>query len=166
MRCLIETQATSEVLLAYCARRLDPGTAAVLEAHLTSCPACREFARGQRTVWEALDAWEAMPVPPGFDRSLYRRIEEEARVPWWQRAWRPVGPALVHRGLPVAAAACLLVVAGALLETPRRAAPPESTAVRVESVQPDQVERTLEDMELLANFNQEVRTQAPPSNSM
>jgi PAS domain S-box-containing protein len=63
MRCPIETQETSELLLAYCARKLDPGTAATLERHMASCPACRELYEGQRAVWAALDAWDDLPVP-------------------------------------------------------------------------------------------------------
>jgi anti-sigma factor RsiW len=146
----METREISEVLLAYCGRRLDPGTATALERHLESCPACREAYAGQRTVWKALDAWEAVPVPEDFDRRLYRRIDEEERRSWWRR---PLGLVLVHRGLPVMAAACLLVVAGALLDHSRTPAP-FSGDVRAEAVQADQVERTLEDMELLQGFNQ------------
>jgi anti-sigma factor RsiW len=156
MRCPIETQETSELLLAYCARKLDPGSAATLERHMAFCPACRELYEGQRAVWDALDAWEALAVPADFDRRLYNRIDDERRSPWWHRVVRPLRPVLRHRALPVAAAACLLVVAGAIMQSPRRPALVE----KVECVPADQVERSMEDLELLHAFGQELRAQA------
>lgn len=156
MKCPMESHDNAELLLAYCARRLDPETQSVLERHMAACPACREFQRGQETVWNALDAWEAMPASADFDRRLYRRIaEEEARASWWSRLMRPFqpvfAPALMSRGVPVAAAACLLVLAGVILERPGSVAVPEDVTAdaRVEAVQPDQVERTLDEMEML-----------------
>ena len=74
MNCPIENRESAEILLAYCARKLDAGSSAILEEHIKICPACREFAEGQQSVWKALDAWEAAPVSPDFDRRLYARI--------------------------------------------------------------------------------------------
>lgn len=164
MRCPIESQETSETLLAYCAGTLDLETRATLEQHLEACPACRRWCAGRQAVWEALDGWEAAPVPLDFDRRLYRRIDAEAHSPWWRRLALPLSPVLVRRGLPIMAAACLLVVAGAILEGPR--APASLGVDRAGAVAVDQVERTLEDMELLQSFNQEVRAQAQTSNPM
>jgi hypothetical protein len=126
------------------------------------CPACREFASGQRAVWEALDAWEAAPVTLDFDRRLYRRIDRE--VSWWQLLVRPFRPALVRQGLPIAAAACLLVMAGVLLQHPA-GAPPASQpqSAQVEVLQPDQVEPALEAMHLLGEFSYRVRGDAADS---
>lgn len=173
MKCPMETQESAEVLLAYCARRLDPDTAVVLERHLAVCPACREFQKSQQAVWEALDAWEAMPVSADFDRRLYERIErEEARLSWWGRLVRPFAPmwapTLVSRGVPVAAAACLLLLAGVLLQRPGRVVAPDPLAVevRVESIQPDQVERTLDDMEMLRQFRVLTAADAGAASSM
>jgi hypothetical protein len=59
---------------------------------------------------------------------------------------------LINRSVPLAAAACLLVLAGVILERPREMAVPEDLAERIESIQPDQVERTLDDMEMLRQF--------------
>ena len=160
MKCPIETQETSEVLLACCARRLDAQTRALLERHMRDCPACREWYAGQRAVWDALDAWEPLPVSPDFDRRLYRAIDRDERSAWWRRLARPPGAALLRRALPVMAAACLLVVAGALVDTSRRP-PARAGELRMDVVQAEQVERTLEDMELLQSLNQEVRAPAP-----
>lgn len=159
MNCPIETQETSELLLAYCARRLDVEVAARIERHIAACPVCRERFDAQRKVWAALDEWEAGAVPVDFDRRLYARIDREAAVPWWRRFSAPLRPMLMHRGLPIAAAACLVVMAGLIMERREMPAPP--VEVRVEAVQPDQVERALEDMELLHSFQADLHAQQP-----
>jgi anti-sigma factor RsiW len=155
----MECQENAELLLAYCARRLDPETQSVLERHMAVCPACCEFQKGQQTVWNALDAWEAMAISSDFDRRLYRRVaEEEARASWWARLTRPIQPvfegALLSRGVPAVAALCLLVLAAIIAERPGKVSiPDDATAeARVESILPDQVERTLDDMEMLRQF--------------
>lgn len=156
MKCPIETQENAELLLAYCARKLDSETQIIVERHLAVCPACREFQTGQQAVWQALDAWEAMPVSPDFNRRLYQRIEREAaHASWWSRlvqSFRPMFEApWMSRSVPLAAALCLIVLAGVILERPKTVPLPEdATAERIESI--DQVERTLDDMEMLRQF--------------
>jgi anti-sigma factor RsiW len=162
MKCPIETRDTAELLLAYCTRKLDAESTATLERHMEICPACREFASGQRAVWEALDAWEAAPVTLDFDRRLYRRIDRE--VSWWHMLMRPLRPALVRQGLPIAAAACLLVMAGVLLERPARTPPTaQPKSAQVETMQPDQVDHALDAMHMLGEFSYRVRGDAADS---
>ena len=154
MSCPIRSQENAEILLRYCARKLDPATTAVLERHMQTCPACRNFQEEQQAVWRALDAWEAMPASSDFDRRLYRRIDELDQVAWWRRWVMPVRPMLVRQGVPLAAAA-FLIIAGILLERPADiSAPSPRPGVRVESVAADQVERTLDDFDLLQQFGQ------------
>jgi len=169
MKCPIETQDNAELLLDYCARKLDPETQAILERHLAVCPACREFQQGQNAVWQALDAWDAMPVSSDFDRRLYQRIEAEtARESWWSRLVRPFRPffeaPLMSRSVPLAAAACLLVLAGVILEQPNNVSVSEEVAA--EAIQPDQVERTLDDMEMLQQFRLTQASDSGNVNSM
>ena len=163
MRCAIDSHEDAEVLLAYCARKLDPARTAILESHIAVCPACREFAAAQQAVWSALEAWEGEPVSADFDRRFYRRIEQEGSVSIWERLMRPFRPVLVRQGLPIAAAACLLVTAGILLERPSQVSPANDNQVQVESVQPDQLDRALEDIEMLSDFHQAVRSDARPN---
>jgi anti-sigma factor RsiW len=153
MKCLIETRENAELLLAYCARKLDAENTALLERHIGICPACQEFASGQRALWEALDTWEAAAVSPGFDRRLYQRIEKE--VSWWSLLMRPFRPILVRQGLPVAAAALMAVMAGALLQRPALQQPvkPQPESAQWEPVQPEQVEHALEAMQMLSDFS-------------
>lgn len=153
MKCLVETRESVELLLAYCARKLDAENAALVERHIGICPACQEFANGQRGLWEALDTWEAAPVSPDFNRRLYQRIEKE--VSWWSLLMRPFRPILVRQGLPVAAAALMAVMAGALLQRPALQQPvkPQPESAQWEPVQPEQVEHALEAMQMLSDFS-------------
>ena len=103
MKCPIETQENAELLLSYSARRLNPESTAILEAHMELCLACQEFRDGQRALWEALDQWEARPVSADFDRRLYRRIEEQDRMGWWTRVFGSMRPMFLRPALPLAA---------------------------------------------------------------
>jgi anti-sigma factor RsiW len=166
MNCPMESREHAQWLLDYRAGKLEPESAARLEEHIATCGACRELARGQRAVWEALDGWEAAPVSADFDRRLYRRIE--AQVSWWDLLIRPFRSqfrAVTPRGILAAtAAACLLLTAGILLERPAIApAPAPNDMAQVDTVQPEQVERTLDAMEMLNEFSQHVSTDRPGS---
>ena len=152
MRCPIETQENAELLLSYSARRLDPELIAVLEAHMERCPACREFRDGQRALWEALDEWEARPVSADFDRRLYRRIEEQDKMGWWAYVFGPLRPAFLRPALPLAATACVVLVAGFLAVEPGRV-PPAVTADNQVAREAEQVERALDDLDMLRQFD-------------
>jgi anti-sigma factor RsiW len=155
----------AESLMAFVASRLGAEAMERTERHLEVCPACRELAAGQRAVWETLGAWEAPPVSADFDRRLYARIERE--VSWWDRALRPFRPATIRWGLPVAAAAGLVVMAGAIL-VDRSAgvrSAPQKASIQLDSLRPDQAESALEDMEMLQEINGVVRPD-PAASSM
>jgi anti-sigma factor RsiW len=152
MRCPIETQDSAELLLNYSARRLEPESTAILEAHMEVCPACREFRDGQRAVWEALDQWEARPVSPDFDRRLYRKIQEQEQLGWWSRVFGPMRPVFWRPAAPLTAAACLVLLAGFISVGPDRVTPP--VAVDNPQIQDvEQVERALDDFDMLRQFD-------------
>jgi len=151
MRCPIETQENADLLLSYSARRLNAESTAILEAHMEVCPQCREFRDGQKMLWEALDQWEARPISPDFDRRLYRKIEEQSQSGWWTRVFGAGRPAFLRPALPLAAAACLVLVAGFIIDNPAGVAAPVAETPQVREV--EQVERTLEDMQMLREFN-------------
>ena len=93
MTCLIETERQHELLLAYCAGKLDPETTIKLELHLLECPACMELSEKQSAVWTALDAWRPESISAEFDIRLYEKIKETDAVPWYRAvtrasAWR------------------------------------------------------------------------------
>jgi anti-sigma factor RsiW len=150
MNCPIRTEETAELLLAYTARRLDPAKTAILESHMDVCPECAGFRVRQELVWQALDAWEAPPVTPDFNRRLYQRIESEAAAPWYVRlfttpwaVWKPA--------IPLACAG-LLLVAGFVFDhsvTSQATSP----AIRVSVTEAEQVENALDDLQLLRKLD-------------
>ncbi len=151
-------------LLEYCAGKLAAEHARRVEAHLGECAACREFAARQTVVWKSLDEWEAPPVSAAeFDRRLYGRIQ--AYVPWWDRFLRPLRPALAY-GVPLTAAAGLVIVATLLSQRPAELKPapvPESAQVQMETASPEQVQRALDEMEMLRDLNRLVHSDSPES---
>ena len=151
MKCPIETQDNAELLLSYSARRLNPEITAILEAHMEVCPQCREFRDSQRTLWEALDQWEARPISADFNRRLYRKIEEQEKLGWWEHIFGAGRPMFLRPALPLAATACLVLVAGFMIDNPGRFVTPAPENPQAREV--EQVERTLEDMEMLRQFN-------------
>jgi len=163
MNCPMENRENEELLLNYRSGALDEPTAELFEAHMMDCAACREVVQGHKAVWEALDIFEPAAISADFDRRLYQRIE---KVSWWQRMFDSLrSPMMVHRGLPVAAAAMVLAVAGYVWQRPavNSSAPPAPLSAEVQPLQPEQLQHALDDMEMLREFNHLMRTE--PSES-
>jgi anti-sigma factor RsiW len=161
MSCSIENR--EERLLDYVSGSLETQQAALFEKHLQTCGECSEFVAGQKAAWEALDLFEPEAVSPTFDRRLYERI---AKTSLWDRwaAYVTVpfrAPAFLRQGLPLMAAAALLTAAVIVWERPTTAPAPRPAALSAEAqsdqtLQPDQVQRALDDMEMLREFNHPV----------
>jgi len=146
MNCPIKSQENTEWLIEYSADRLDKERTALVARHLETCPECARFVRAQRRVWDALGRWEAEPVSAGFDRRLYHRIDAQP-ASWMSRLFRPLHP--LWRPVVPLAAACLLIVAGVVLHAPKAVLNPADSQVRIEKTSAEQVERTLDDMQML-----------------
>ena len=123
----------------HCAGRLEADVAVAVERHIEQCVACREFCKAQARVWSALDVWDPEPISESFDASLLERIEEGDRASLWNWIWRPA--------IPVAAAA-IVVVAVLLLRAPNGTNTPVE-GQNVDVVDVDQVEKTLDDLDML-----------------
>lgn len=159
MTCPLQTD-NADVLLDYCARALDQDRKAMLEAHMVSCPACREMAATQAQIWSALDDFDAAPVSVDFDRKLYARIESLDRVSAWDRFWAPVREYLQGQPawkpvLSIAAASAVLAV---VLVVRSDVAPPVEQrsnlpAAMIDVQDVEKAERALEDMEMLRQFD-------------
>jgi anti-sigma factor RsiW len=160
MNCPLGAGGSAELLLDYAAGKLKAGARAEVERHIAACPACSEFAGAQTSVWQALQDWEPSEVSMDFDRRLYARIEQD--VSWWTRWMRPLNPLFRH-SVPIAAAAGVIIMAGLLLYRPVAIPPtPAAQSAQVESLQADQLQSALDDMEMLHQFNQLVPDNAGP----
>ena len=162
MTCPLQTKET-DLLLDYSAGRLDAAKTAALARHMDNCPVCASFRTEQTAVWNALDLWEPAPPSMDFNRRLWRRINAAAEAPWYQSLrdslrlanWKPVVPLT---------AAILLIAAGFLLDHPGSNSgnnPPVTgvTVVGVSLKEADQVEQTLDDIQLL----QQLDAVSPPN---
>ncbi len=143
-------------LLAFSENKLEAPEAVRLNEHLQSCAVCRTVVEQQKAVWEALDAWEAPAIAADFDRRLYGAMEQDAGR--WNRWFEPLRLLLVRQGLPIAAAACLIIVAGVVAHRPADSTITPSTAARVENLQPEQVEHALDDVQMLGDFTRAARS--------
>jgi anti-sigma factor RsiW len=164
MNCPLESEENSALLLAYSSGRLDAESAVQVLRHLDTCPACQSFVQSQAAVWESLDDWHAAPVSADFDRRLHERIERQ--MAWWDRLLRPVRPLLSVRGLPIAAAAGVLIMAGVLLERPTAVLPPAiPQSAQAETLQPDQVQHAVNELEMLNQFDRLMHADAGDPNA-
>lgn len=155
MNCPLLKEETAHLLLDYSAGRLDAARSAGLVRHMENCAACAAFRLEQAAVWDALDAWKPAPVSLDFNRRLWQRIDAAEAAPWYERMletlrfthWKPV--------LPLTAA-MLVIAAGFLFDHPAErtsVAPGTPAAASVSVTEADQVEQTLDDIQLLHQFN-------------
>lgn len=152
MTCPLQTKET-DLLLDYSAGRLDAARTAVLAQHMDNCPVCASFRTEQTAVWDALDLWEPAPPSMDFNRRLWQRIEASAAAPWYRNLrdslrfanWKPVVPLT---------AAILVIAAGFLLDHPGgQTQVPGVSVTNVSLKDADQVEQTLDDIQLLQQLD-------------
>jgi hypothetical protein len=111
--------------------------------HVAGCAQCAAFRMDHEALWNLLDEWQPAPVSVDFNRRFWQQAET-VRAGAWRRVldamrtvWAPA--------IPLAAMA-LLIGAAFLYDHP--VAPPVSHSKDVE-----QVERTLDDIQLLGQFD-------------
>ena len=131
-------------------------------AYLAKSPECRAMYEQQEALWEALDLWEPIEPSAEFDQRLYQRIERSREngiaaawgwpsrpLEWITAARSSAGPSLAWT-----LAALLLVASGIVSYQPRSG--PDGVAARaprlVEAEFVEQIDQTLDDIEMLADF--------------
>jgi hypothetical protein len=154
MQCPLKSSQDGDVLLDYCAHKLSAGAAAAFQRHIAICEECGRAAADQRRVWSALEMWDAAPVSTDFDRVLHARIEQHEERKWWQHARDRLANGFGWKPAVSVAAACVTVIAAIVISVPdRRAELPVQERSRIETVEPEQVERTFEDLEMLKQLS-------------
>jgi anti-sigma factor RsiW len=143
MTCPLQTEET-DLLLDYSAGRLDARRTAILAQHMENCPECASFRLEQKAVWDALDLWEPAPVSMDFNRRLWQRIGAAASAPWYIDLAESLRFANWKPAIPLTAA-ILMIAAGFLLDHPGTRTSATGVSVR----EADQVEQTLDDIQLL-----------------
>jgi hypothetical protein len=166
MTCLYKNKQGTEILLDYAAGTLDRERAVNLELHAAECGDCRRLMDAQKKLWTVLDEVDAPEVSPDFDARLYARIaREDAESFWkpsvwkrslrtWLRGFAPGGISWKPLAAGGAAAAVLAVGLAAYIphlpNTPAGSSVSSSAPqVRSEAIDVEQVEVSLEDLEIL-----------------
>ncbi|MBI2681541.1 MAG: zf-HC2 domain-containing protein [Candidatus Solibacter usitatus] len=156
----MNSQQEAALLLDYCAGRLEAGAARDVERHLAECARCTEFVAGQQALWNVMNSWQAPPVSADFDRHLDGRLRETDSLLWIERVTRALRPAFARPPLALAAV-CLVMAAGMLLRNPRASvAPSVDSHARMEQIEPEQVEKALDDMQMLRELSSAPSTDA------
>jgi hypothetical protein len=119
-----------------------------------NCARCGDFLEQQAAVWDALDEWEPMPsVSMDFNRRLWQRIDAAASAPWYRGLFDTLRAASWKPAFPVAAA--ILAIAGGFLldHQGHRQVAPQAAVPGVSITEADQLERTLDDIQLLRQLD-------------
>jgi len=168
---------TEDLLLDYTAGCLDPVQAALFERHADQCAHCAALRTAQAAVWRSLDEWNPAPVSAGFNRELWRRIDADARKPSWSGEWmgewkRGFAAAtqfsLWKRVAPLAVAVALVVTGFVLDHSGNQPAKPANPATSIVLTIGDaaQLERALDDIQLLHEVDAEAAAAKPDSKLM
>jgi anti-sigma factor RsiW len=148
---------TEDVLLDYVAGKLGPEQTLRFEEHAATCASCAALQNAQVATWRELEAWKPEPVSEGFNRELWRRIDADAAagsrglaVALRLNLWKRIAP------LAVAMAA---LVAAFVLDHPGKPTvlrhATTTAAIVVTASDADQLERALDDIQLLHEVDSE-----------
>jgi len=167
MICPLKSEETVDVLLDYSAGRLDQERSALLAEHMIACADCAAFGIRQTEVWEALDAWEPEPVGLDFNRRMWQKIDAAAAAPWYRKladslrmgAWKPA--------LPLTAAV-VMVAAGFMIDHQKAVSvtPGVTNSAVVSVTDAEQVEKTLDDIQMLRQLDAAAGNETNSSKTM
>ena len=160
MECPQESGKAAELMMSYIAGTLEPHKQIELERHLPTCEECRKAAADRKAIWDALDVWRPAAISEDFNARLYRRIAEEEAAPAWRRFFRMPWVSLFRPAVPVAAACAALAIAF-IVKDPlmhRHATTPLPQKISIE-----QVERALDDMDMLKQLSAPAPVEGPAS---
>jgi anti-sigma factor RsiW len=161
---------TEDVLLDYTAGCLDPVQTVLFERHADQCERCAALRTAQAAVWLKLDEWKPAPVGADFNRELWRRIDADARPSsWMSRVAAAMQLRLWVRIAPLAVAMALVVTGFVFDHSANRPAKLQTkttSSIVVTASEADQLERALDDIQLLHEVDAEVAAAKPDSKVM
>ena len=122
----------------------------VQAAHMAQCVSCSEACARQAALWKALGDWTLPQVSSNFNRDLYAKIDLLSQQSWVDRIASQMRTWLAQPALAVATVAVVLTAGFVFDHSAGRVGTP---AGAVSSTEAEQVEKTLEDMEMLRQFD-------------
>jgi anti-sigma factor RsiW len=161
---------TEDILLDYIGGRLNPTQTALFEKHADQCAHCAALRMSQAAVWQSLDEWKPAPVSEGFNRELWRRIDADARQSsWTHELSSALQFSFWKRLAPLAVAMAVIITAFVFDHSGRQAgtAQPNSPAsIVVTASEADQLDRALDDIQLLDEVDAAAAAAKPGSSVM
>lgn len=155
MNCPLRSEETTGILLDYSAGLLDRSRKEALERHMQLCGNCSALVAEQTEVWALMDAWEAPPVSMSFSRKVMQAVGEAAAVPWYGRFFAELRTSAWKPAIPLAAG--IVVIAAGFMFDHQKGTGQSHAGIkdgsRVSITEVDQVERTLDDIQLLRQFD-------------
>jgi len=164
---------TEDVLLDYVSGQLDAVKVAQLDRHADGCAQCAALRAAQTAIWRSMDEWKPAPVSEGFNRELWRRIDAEEQAASWTTDWaqRLAGMmqvSLWKRLAPLAVAAAVAATVFVIHSgnEPGKPVTKTPTSVVLTVSDADQIEQTLDDIQLLHEVDAEAAAAKAPSRVM
>ncbi len=161
---------TEDMLLDYIAGRLNRTQASLFEAHAEHCARCAAMRMSQAAVWRGLDEWKPAPVSAGFNRELWRRIDEEARQSSWTREFAvALQFSFWKRLAPLAVAMAVIVTAFVFDHSGKQPGKIQSdspSSIVITASEADQLDRALDDIQLLNEVDAATAAPAKPDSSV
>ncbi len=137
---------------------LDPAEEQEFERWLNEEPELRAMFEQQTELFAVMDGWETPEPSAGFDREVYARIERDAEQRrWWNRLWFASWKPAMAAGLGAAAA----LIGVLLLDQPPAEAPQVAVKTAADAEYYEEMERALDDLEMLVDFEAFPQTDAP-----
>jgi anti-sigma factor RsiW len=173
MNCPLKAEDTFDVLLDYSAGKLDRNASARFERHIAACAECTAFVAGQSEVWKTLDVWEPQPVGMDFNRQLSRRIDAAAAAPWYTKLADSLRMGAWKQAVPLAAAVVLVTTAFMMdHQTVVKVTPNTvggsygASLTNVSATEAEQLEQTLDDIQLMRQLDAAVGGESTGSRTM
>jgi anti-sigma factor RsiW len=161
---------TEDMLLDYVAGRLNRTQASLFEAHAEHCARCAAMRTSQAAVWQSLDEWKPAPVSAGFNRELWRRIDADARKSSWTRELTAALQFNFWKRLaPLAVAVAVIVTAFVFDHSGKHAGTIQTNSpasIVVTASEADQLDRALDDIQLLHEVDASAVAPAQPASSV
>jgi anti-sigma factor RsiW len=161
---------TEDILLDYTAGRLNRTQTALFDKHAGHCARCAALRMSQAAVWQSLDEWKPAPVSDGFNRELWRRIDADAHKSSWTQELAAVLQFSFWKRLAPLAVAMALIVTGYMYDhagtQTGKLQPDSGASIVVTASEADQLDRALDDIQLLDEVDASATAPAKPASSV
>ena len=146
MNCPLRNEDELDTLLDFASGRLDASHAAQLSRHAQTCNDCSDFLNGQGQVWGVLDEFSAPALTVNFTPGVWQKIDAAAASETWLTRFRQALKDGIWRPALALAVATAFIATGFVYDH-------RASEMTVSVAEADQMQHTLEDLQLLQSLN-------------